>query len=166
MVEEDHYRIFLVITAQQRKRFQHSWQKFPSSKLCRWVTGFQKVYQSEMNWIKDNLQCEILLEKGVPLLPELKLSWIEKRQLMFVLTAVQSERCVCACWGTTHMVTMWHDPQPDERKLSNISSSVVQIPLQPNWRAWQMPASPSSPHWFRRQSTPFDHLHAVVFIYS
>lgn len=63
MVEEDHYRIFLVITAQQRKRFQHSWQKFPSSKLCRWATGFQKLYQSEMNWIKDNLQCEILLEK-------------------------------------------------------------------------------------------------------
>lgn len=103
MVEEDHYRIFLVITAQQRKRSQHSWQKFPSTKLCRWVTGFQKVYQSEMNWIKDNLQCEILLEKGFPLLPELKLSWIEKRQLMFVLTAVQSERCVCVRAGEQHI---------------------------------------------------------------
>lgn len=67
MVEEDHYRIFLVITAQQRKWFHHSQQKFPSSKLCTWATGFQKLYQSEMNWIKGNLQCEILLEKPMGL---------------------------------------------------------------------------------------------------
>lgn len=42
-------------------------------------------------------------------LPELKLFWVEKRQLMFVLTAAWSERCVGACRGATHMVTMWHN---------------------------------------------------------